>query len=284
MHDNNRNTGHRGTGRHTKRGGFKMTQQDRTAFAGGQLKSRGAGQPPRRYKWHEWVRGYIAWIALFPLYLFLWGFATVCPRLPQWVVWKLLRWHERTTASRPQDVRIPSNPSVGVYMRRWWKIKRNAYFNVYFHQVFRSDDDTALHDHPWWSFSIILKSGYYEHRILDGGVHQKIWYEAGSVLFRRAGKQAHRLELGRLNWQSVVDPYLQDWKIGELDDLHLDHETGTFELPAKTIFITGPVLRRWGFHHPSQWVDAYDWDDFQASKGINSMKMAGYAEQLKKGQ
>lgn len=263
-----------------------MTQQDRTAFAGGQVKSRGAGQPPRAYKWHEWARGYAAWIVLFPLYLFLWGFATVCPRLPEWATRKLLRWHDRTTASRDPDVRIPSNPAIGVYMRRWWKIMRNAYFNIYFHQVFRSDDDTALHDHPWWSFSIILKSGYYEHRILDGGIHQKIWYDAGSVLFRRAGKQAHRLELKRVAHLGIRDPYLQSWRMDELQHVNLEQgrEEDTYELPAKTIFITGPVLRRWGFHSPQHgWIDACDWDEFQASKGINSMKMAGYAEQLKKG-
>lgn len=262
-----------------------MTQQDRTAFAGGQVKSRGAGQPPRAYKWHEWARGYAAWIALFPLYLFLWGFATICPRLPEWAVRKLLRWHFSTTA-RPQDVRIPSNPSIPVYMRRWWKVMRNAYFNIYFHQVFRSDDDAALHDHPWWSFSIVLEGGYYEHRILDGGIHQNTFYPAGSVLFRRAGKQAHRLELKREVWIGAIDPYLQSWRLHELDNLALDRSGDgelEYERPAKTIFITGPVLRRWGFYHPEQWVDAYDWDDYQASKGISSMKMAGYAEQLKKG-
>lgn len=243
-----------------------MTQQDRTAFAGGQVKSRGAGQPPRAYKWHEWARGYLAWIMLFPLYLFLWGFATVVRTLPLWLTRKLLLWHIHTTTMRVQDVRIPSNPAIGAYMLRWWKIKRNAYFNVYFHRVFRSDDDTALHDHPWWSFSIVLEGGYYEHRILDGGIHTKVWYGPGSILFRRSGSQAHRLQLD-----------------GQLSSNPLD--TNFYgELPARTIFITGPVLRRWGFHHPEQWVDAYDWDDFQASKGINSQKMAGYAEQLKKGQ
>lgn len=262
-----------------------MTQQDRTAFAGGQVKSRGAGQPPRKYKWHEWVRGYLAWALLFPLYLFLWGFATVCPRLPVSVTRKLLRWHDRTTRTKPRSIRIPSNEAIPVYMSRWWKIKRNAYLNIYFHQVFRSDDDAALHDHPWWSFSIVLQGGYYEHRILDGGIHQKIWYEPGSVLFRRAGKLAHRLELQRVRYCGVRDPYLQNWTVGEIDNIELEQgrEEDTYELPAKTIFITGPVLRRWGFHHTDQWVDAYNWDEYLAAKGIRSMKMEGYAEQLKKG-
>jgi hypothetical protein len=48
------------------------------------------------------------------------------------------------------------------------------------------------------------------------------------------------------------------------------------EVPATTIFITGPVLRRWGFHHESGWVDAYDWDTFCEANGIHqNMKMDG---------
>ena len=35
------------------------------------------------------------------------------------------------------------------YLRRWWVIPRNRLFNVYLHQFLRSDDDRALHDHPW---------------------------------------------------------------------------------------------------------------------------------------
>ena len=218
-----------------------------------------------KYSLWTWIKGYAAWIVLFPLYLLLWGLASTVRTLPTWLTRKLLLWHFATTSGRPHDVRIPSTQSIPQYMLRWWKIKRNAYFNIYFHHVFRSDDDTALHDHPWWSFSVVLDGGYYEHRILDGGVHTKEWYGPGSILFRRSGDQAHRLQLD-----------------GQLSSNPLD--TNFYgELPARTIFITGPVLRRWGFHHTEQWVDAYDWDDFQAKRGIKSMKMAGYAEQLKKG-
>lgn len=47
-----------------------------------------------------------------------------------------------------------SNP----YLLRWWVIPRNRFFNVYLHKFLRDDDDRALHDHPWWSMSIILSS------------------------------------------------------------------------------------------------------------------------------
>jgi hypothetical protein len=169
-------------------------------------------------------------------------------------------------------------------MLRWWKIMRNAYLNVYYHIVKRSDDDTALHDHPWWNFSIVLTGGYYEHRILEGGIHTKVWYGPGSVLFRRRGAYAHRLELPTEK-RGGVDRTIPLNDRGDVLE-HYSADSGperTVELEARTIFITGPVLRRWGFHHPEQWVDAYDWDDFLAARGIASMKMKGYAEQVSKG-
>lgn len=238
---------------------------------GGEKKARGAGQPPRKYTTTEWVKGYAMWLVVLPLYLGLWAFAMLVPQLPEWARKLLLRNHDRTINSRPNDVRIPGTPSIPAYMLRWWKIKRNAYFNAYYHIVKRSDDDTALHDHPWWNFSIVLTGGYYEHRILEGGIHSKTWYGPGSVLFRRRGGYAHRLELPVAGNQDGT------YRVGNTI-------SGFAEQEARTIFITGPVLRRWGFHHPEQWVDAYDWDDFLAARGIASMRMEGYAEQQKKGE
>lgn len=223
----------------------------------GTPKARGAGQPPRRYTIWEWTKGYAAWVAVLPIYLFLWAYASLFGRIPNWLLRKLLLSHQATTASRPHNVRIPFNPTIPAYMLRWWKIARNAYFNCYYHIVHRSDDDTAHHDHPWWSFSIVLEGGYYEHRILAGGIHVKKWYGPGSVLFRRSGATAHRLEL-----PTDINGY--------------DEE---FEMPAKTIFITGPVLRRWGFHHSEGWVDAYDWDDFLKQRGFTETSMSDYALQ-----
>lgn len=217
---------------------------------------------PRTYSHPARAKGYAAWLLVLPIYLSLWAFARVFKRVPAWLLQKLLRDHKRETMIRAMDMRIPTNPDIPAYMCRWWKIKRNAFFNCYYHIVRRSDDDTALHDHPWWNFSIVLDGGYYEHRILEGGVQTKIWYGPGSVLFRRAGNYAHRLELAR-----DLDKYRDD--VGEL--------------PTRSIFITGPTLRRWGFHHTERWVDAYEWDEFLAERGHNLDRMAGYAEQNAKG-
>lgn len=108
------------------------------------------------------------------------------------------------------------------YLRRWWLLPRNRFFNVYLHQFLRSDEDRALHDHPWVNLSILLRGRYVEHTIAAGGVHRRVERRAGDIKLR-AARSAHRLEIapGETCW---------------------------------TLFITGPVVRQWGFHCASGWV------------------------------
>lgn len=107
------------------------------------------------------------------------------------------------------------------YLQRWWVIPRNRWFNVYLHHFLHSDDDRAKHDHPWWNCSIILRGSYLEH--IEVGAHPYIPRHrgVGSIVFRRA-TTPHRIELfaGKSVW---------------------------------TLFLTGPVVREWGFHCPGGW-------------------------------
>jgi hypothetical protein len=104
-----------------------------------------------------------------------------------------------------------------------WLIPRNRFFNVYLHQILRPDDDRALHDHPWLNCSIVLRGSYHEVR-QDGSICLR---RRGAIVFRWA-QTAHRI---------IVDR------------------------PAWSLFITGPVVRSWGFHCPNGWVH---WRDFVA--------------------
>lgn len=108
------------------------------------------------------------------------------------------------------------------YLKRWYVIPRNPVFNIYLHQILRSDDPRALHDHPYWCLSIILRGGYWEVRP-GPELHSlaTYWRGPGSVIARLA-KSPHRLE---------VMP----------------------SKPAWTIFITGPRFREWGFHCHQGW-------------------------------
>lgn len=137
----------------------------------------------------------------------------------------ILRWARK----RSPDFVIGGHEAP--YLLRWWLLPRNPVFNIYVHQFLRSDEDRALHDHPWANCSILLEGQYTEHEIRAGGVHVATVRKAGDWRFRWTGRMAHRIELTHdICW---------------------------------TLFITGPRYRSWGFHCPTAgWVH---WKLFTAS-------------------
>ena len=50
------------------------------------------------------------------------------------------------------------------YLVRRYLLPRNKFLNIYLHKFLGSDDDRALHDHPWYSISCVLKGRLIEHR------------------------------------------------------------------------------------------------------------------------
>lgn len=125
-----------------------------------------------------------------------------------------------------------SNP----YLRRWWVIPRNEGCNVYLHEILRSDDDRAGHDHPWPNTSHIIEGGYTEVTYYSN----EPWTEAYRYE-RKAGDTVSR----------------------EATDTH------RLILPdggrCVSLFMTGPKLREWGFWcpNPPRFVP---WRDFTAGE------------------
>ena len=135
----------------------------------------------------------------------------------------MMNWFKKLITGQPHFVVMDGEQ---VYLRRWWIIPRNRFFNVYLHNFQGSDNDRALHDHPWHSFSIMLKGHLVEHTaaadyVSEGNTETKD-ITARQMNYRKP-EFLHRLEL--------VSP--QAW----------------------TIFITGPTVRVWGFLMPSgKWL------------------------------
>lgn len=160
-------------------------------------------------------------------------------------------WLIDRVTRRPPDFVIGGNDRP--YLRRWWLTPWRAWTeraktnpsrcvralgllgellpNAYLHEFLRSDDDRALHDHPWANASLLLRGCYWEHTIDAGGIHRRRFLVDGELRIRWSGRFAHRVEL--------------------------------FDGPCWTLFITGPRYRSWGFHCPEHgWID---WKRFTAS-------------------
>lgn len=106
------------------------------------------------------------------------------------------------------------------YLKRWHLIPRNRWFNVYLHRFEGSDTDRALHDHPWWSLSVLLRGELTE--VLPVGSRKILPFWP----YLRAPEATHRMLL--------------------------DSDS------AWTLFITGPKQRAWGFYTPEGWVHNED--------------------------
>lgn len=70
--------------------------------------------------------------------------------------------------------------------------------SVFLHHLMQSDEDRALHDHPWSFITILLSGGYWEHTQTE-----RLWRRRFSILYRPAEWQ-HRLELPKPVWTLVI--------------------------------------------------------------------------------
>lgn len=120
------------------------------------------------------------------------------------------------------------------YLLRWYVLPRNRWINLYLHKFCRDDDDRALHDHPWWFVSVMIRGMYTEIIAQDPEANSGRGFvrSAPSIAFRRA-EHRHRVVLERDDAGEIV--------------------------PCWTLVITGPRVRDWGFWCPQGFVH---WKDF----------------------
>jgi len=149
-------------------------------------------------------------------------------------------WARGIIAARDPDFIIGPSPD-GVqpnYIRRWWIVPRNPWSNLYLHLTQRSDEDRALHDHPWDNSSFIIAGGYTEitprfPNVYDGPNHGRSsdldeWIRKPGDVIQRPAATSHRLVIA----------------------------DGAYCI---SLFATGPKIREWGFWCPQGWRH---WRDF----------------------
>lgn len=133
-------------------------------------------------------------------------------------------WYVPMTDGRPDVTGLPSTTILRndgtPYLDRYHLISTRD-LRVQIHHWHGSDDQRAMHDHPWASCSTVLAGHLIEHTP-DGAVQ----LSPGTVITRTA-----------------VEP----------------HWIQLTTLDAWTLFVTGPITRRWGFHTDRGWVHWQSW-------------------------
>ena len=122
--------------------------------------------------------------------------------------------------ARPPDMLI--GDAGDPCMLRWRLVRQNPLCNIYLHRMLRPDAGGVLHDHPWPSVSLMLCGTATEQFDTGRRSGSRIISE-GALVYRPAGF-AHRLF-----------PHTPE------------------SLATWTLFMTGPVVREWGFHCPHGW-------------------------------
>jgi hypothetical protein len=120
----------------------------------------------------------------------------------------------------PRKVIWSCDASRGPLLTRYFLV-HTPLVGIFLHHLHASDEDRALHDHPWSFVTCLLTSGYYEHTPDRDGTIRRTWRRRFSVLYRPAEWQ-HRLELVRPTW---------------------------------TLMFRWRRRRVWGFFTPGGWVD-----------------------------
>lgn len=171
----------------------------------------------------------------------------IIQRVPDEIIGDQRRW--RATEPNALPVRKP-------FLLRWFVSGRKAHSgegwgNRYLHQFIRDDEDRALHDHPWWSLGLILGGQYIEHTIDAGGIHKQQMLRAGDMKLR-SPSYAHRVALTSQFVATDGTPIL-----GRCPERAPNTpawvESDPTRCPSWSLFVTGPVRRKWGFHCRDAW-------------------------------
>lgn len=158
----------------------------------------------------------------------------------RWLARLLFPRLKRISEARPPDFEITKDGGP-VYLRRWWIVPRNQFFNVYLHNMLR-DDDAVLHDHPYVSVSLVLTDGLLERyskrprTVLGFTKNQNTGNYDVPTSISMLDVQERFPRQGDLVWRSS----------------RLAHQL-IVESEAWTLFVTGPRVREWGFWCPRGW-------------------------------
>ncbi len=120
---------------------------------------------------------------------------------------------EQTAMNSGQKARDRLKPMISLgqyigpeecpYMRRW--LIQNRWGTLRLHHFLRSDDERALHDHPRWFITLVIKGKYTD--VTAKGRDELHWF---SVRFRPA-RHIHRVETDGAWTLVITGPWERHW-------------------------------------------------------------------------
>lgn len=151
------------------------------------------------------------------------------------------------------------------YLVRWYVFK-TKWVTLFIHKFIRSDEDRALHDHPWAFLVIPIWRGYYEHSECRAEYcdwpngYYKIRQRVLPILGTRyrPALYKHRVELlgGWKRETLTVHPSPEHLPFPPQT---MSEKTTKIELPAWSLFFHFKREREWGFHPPEGFTPWHKW-------------------------
>lgn len=130
------------------------------------------------------------------------------------------------------------------YLKRW--LAQFGFFSVRLHHWRGSDDTRALHDHPWWFITLVLKGGYFDVAEDRPCEHcDKFSWE----VFRDEHGVSIQCNACDSNARFAEQDYLGPGSVRFRPAFHT-HTVQVDPGGCWSLLITGPKSRDWGF-----WVD-----------------------------
>ncbi len=159
------------------------------------------------------------------------------------------------------EKKVVVNCAHDPYLHRWY-VFRTDRIGLFIHKFVRSDEDRALHDHPWSFLVIPLWGGYIEHSDRPATQYEKMaaissWSAINSIIPDALDLAALDEQLGRrIAVQRHVWPFIST----RYRNTEYRHRVELIESrPSWSIFFRFTKLREWGFWPKSGFIQWNRW-------------------------